>query len=98
MRINEVGNKRRRLTFEQDPSAPESLHQWIKRSLDADKVPWTNIDVNQARIRLTFRGKPTRGKKPTLTFTVTTPDSTSLKDGPREQVAKRCLKKWKLAR
>jgi hypothetical protein len=32
-----------------------------------------------------------------LTFTVTTPNSTSLKDGQREQVAKRCLEKWKLA-
>ena len=98
MRINEVGNKRRRLTFEQDPNAPESLHQWIKRSLDAENVPWTNIDVNQARFRLTFRDKPAMGKKPTLTFTVTTPDSTSLKDGQRDQVAKRCLAKWKLAR
>ena len=96
MRVNEVGSPRRRLTFEQDPRSGKPLRDWIERSLNADQVPWAMVDVNQIRVRLTYRGDPKK-KKPTHTFTVTSPDSTTLKDDPRDQIAKRCLARWKIA-
>ena len=96
LRMNQTGNRKRRITFEHDASGGEDLHTWIKRALDETKLPLRMMDVTQARIRVVW--KPEQGKKPrTLTFTLTAPDSMSLKDLPHHQTIRGYLKRWKIA-
>jgi len=96
LRMNQTGNRKRRLTFEQDAAGGEDLHEWIKRALDETKVPLRMMDVTQARIRVVWKAE--QGKRPrTLTFTLTAPDSTSLKDLPHHQTIRSYLTRWKIA-
>ena len=96
LRLNQAGNKRRSILVSQDPGGNESLHDWLDRVLDATKVPLRMLDVSQAKIRAEWY--PEQGKKArTLTFTLSLPDSSSLKDLPHHEQIKKYLKDWKLA-
>jgi hypothetical protein len=58
-------------------------------------IPKDLLTVVQASIRVAFRPDK-KGKSPTRTFTVSHPHSCSLKCSPRDEIAKECLKRWKL--
>jgi len=97
LRMNTLGSRRCRLTVEQDPASGESLHDWLDRALHRERTPLEVLDVNQARIRVEWA--PVDSRKPrTLTFTLTTPDSSTLRDFPHHQIVKRYLEKWQIAR
>jgi len=96
LRMNVVGNHRRRVTVEQDPNSGETLHAWMKTAINEQRTPLRMLDVTSTRLKVTWRTAPGEKAK-TLTFSLTAPDSTSLKDLPQHNVIKRYLKPWKLA-
>ena len=96
MRINPLNNARRRIAIEQDPTSGESLYDWISRALNKENVSMDRVNVSHVKMRITWH--PENGRKPrTLTFTLTSPDSTSLDDSPLHQTVKGYLKTWKIA-
>jgi len=96
MRLNQTNNFKRRIIIEQDPTSGESLYDWIDRALNEQKVSLDRMNISQVKMRVTWHAE--RGKKPkTLTFALTSPDSTSLEDLPNHQIVKGYLKKWKIA-
>lgn len=90
---------RRRLTLSA-PSTPQtagSVHDLIDDVINQENVPLDTLHPSQAKIRFTF--KPVDGERPkTLTFDVTYPDGCTLKDDPHDQIAKKYLRKWGIAR
>lgn len=72
----------------------------LPRLLDevlATGVRRNDLLVSQARLRFTFR--PLNGERPkTLTFDVAYPDRCTLKDDPHDQIARKCLRAWGIAR
>ncbi len=95
LRLDYTASKYGRITIEQSPESRKSLYDWIRRVLDVEKIPLRMWDVTQAKIMVAWRRELRRRQK-TLTFTLTTPDSSTLKDLPGHQVIKRYLKKWQL--
>ena len=66
-------------------------------ALNKENIPLESVDVDRVRMRLTFA--PTNGgRQKTLTFEVGDPDSDTLEDGNYDQIARKCLKRWKIAR
>ena len=95
LRFNLTGNKDRKVLIEQSSDSLGSLHDWIARALNQVKVPLAMWEVTQAKIKVTWRLEPGKRQK-TLTFTLTTPDSSTLKDMPHHLVIKEYLKRWNL--
>lgn len=96
LRIRQGG---RRITFEANPSwrAPKALYDLMDDALNKENIPLESVDVDRVRMRLTFA--PTNGgRQKTLTFEVGDPDSDTLEDGNYDQIARKCLKRWKIAR
>jgi hypothetical protein len=96
LRMNFVATPRKRISFEQDPNSNETLHAWIRAMVKDQLMPLKMMDVSYARLRVTWRvleGEPAKQ----LTFSVTVPDSTTLRDLPLHNVVKPYLKAWKLA-
>jgi hypothetical protein len=99
LRFDVVGVSHERITFSVAPrgSEPGALHQLIDRAIHRSKLPLHELTVSQARIRFTF--EPVNCERPkTLTFEVTHPDRCSLRDDPLDQVAKKYLRHWGIAR
>lgn len=95
LRLLRIGSRARKITIEQSADAQEHLLDWLDEVLDQERAPARHWQVEQARFRATWRA--TAGKPPkTLTFTLTRPDSTSLKDLPNHRVIKSYLKRWRL--
>ncbi len=79
------------------PGAPNALHRLLSEAIDQRNVPLDDVVISQAKMQFTFN--PVNGRQPrTLTFEVTYPDRCSLRDDPHDQIAKRCLKRWGIAR
>ncbi len=99
LRFDVVGVSNERITFSVAPrrSEPDALHLLINRAVHRTKLPLDELTVTQARIRFTF--EPVNGERPkSLTFEVTYPDRCSLRDDPHDQVAKKYLRQWGIAR
>jgi hypothetical protein len=85
--------RRPRLTFEAEPCPlPAFLDQltaWVK-------VPLAELTITSVRLRVRF---PARGnaRAKTVTFSVSLPDTTDLKDTPEHLRIKRLLREWGLA-
>ena len=99
LRFDVVGAAKERITFSVAPrgSEPEALHQLINRAIHRSKLPPDELTVSQARMRFTF--EPLNGERAkSLTFEVTHPNRCSLRDDPHDQIAKKYLKQWGIAR
>jgi len=95
LRLRRAGGGSRRVTIEQ--SSYENRHILdLLRAVTSQAAPPAWMDkVDQARLHVTWR--PVEGRRPkTLTFTLTCPDSTSLKDMAEHRVIKSYLGKWGL--
>jgi hypothetical protein len=85
--------RRPRLTFEAEPCPlPAFLDQltaWVK-------VPLAELTITSVRLRVRF---PARGnaRAKTVTFSVSLPNTTDLKDTPEHLRIKRLLREWGLA-
>jgi hypothetical protein len=76
---------------------PRALRDLVDRAIDRAQMPLDALHVSQAKLRLVFA--PRNGERPkTLTFEVTYPDRCTLKDDPHDQIAKKCLRQWGIAR
>ncbi len=94
-----LGAKGRRITFEANPSrsAPKALYDLMDEALNKENVPIESVFVDRARLRLTF-ARTNGGRQKTLTFEIGHPDSDTLEDGKYDQITRKCLKLWKIAR
>lgn len=79
------------------PGAPNALHGLLDEAINHRRVPLDDMVISQAKLMFTFRAVDGRQPK-TLTFDVTYPDRCTLKDDQLDQIAKRCLKRWGIAR
>lgn len=79
------------------PGAPNALHRLLEEAIDPRRVPMDDVVISQAKLKFTFRA--VEGRRPkTLTFEITYPDRCTLKDDPHDQIAKKYLKEWGIAR
>ena len=95
LRLGVNGLPRQRVLIESDPRSDLSLHDWVETVVDQQSVPMSMLDVAQAKIRVEW--EPVNGAKAkTATFTLSVPDSCTLKDEPHHLVVKRYLKAWSI--
>ncbi len=74
----------------------DSLYRLLDEAIDKDHVPLRDVHISVAKLRFTF--EPTNGERPkTLTFEVKYPDRCTLKDDPHDQIARKYLRRWKIA-
>jgi hypothetical protein len=94
-----MGARGRRITFEANPSrgAPKALYDLVDSALNKQNVPLESVHVERTRIRLTF-APVNGGRQRTLTFEIGYPDFCGLTDAKDDQIARKCLKRWKIAR
>ena len=99
LRLDLPGPASRRVTLSarSGPHAPRAVHELLASVLDGTGHRIDEVHISQVRLRLTFA--PLNGERPrSLTFEVTYPDRCTLKDDPLDQIARRCLKRWGIAR
>lgn len=96
MKLAETLHPQRRITFEDDPARGDGLHAWMERAVDRSRLPPELLDVVQTRLRVTFKAPPGRAPR-TLTFGISTPDVTTLRDEPHHLLIKRYLRRWQIA-
>jgi len=94
-----MGDRGQRITFEANPSrnTPKALYDLVDSALNKEKVPLESVHVERARMRLTF-APVNGGRQKTLTFEIGYPDSCDLTDAKHDQIARKYLKRWKIAR
>ena len=99
LRLDLPGNSRRRIILEASATAqkPKALYDLLDAAVNKQNVPLDMLVVSQAKLRFGFRAQPGQRAK-TLTFEVSIPDRCTLKDDAHDQVAKKYLRIWKLAR
>lgn len=88
---------KRRLTFSADDKAQDhqSIHEMIQRTVLDDGIELHEVVVSSAKFRLLFT--PVDNQRPKrLTFNVAIPDRCSLRDNYRDQIARKCLRRWGL--
>jgi hypothetical protein len=99
LRLDLPGATGRRIILQANasPQKPKALYDLIDAALDKRNVALDSVTVSQAKLRIVFA--PRHGQRAkTLTFEISIPDRCTLKDDPYDQVAKECLRRWKLAR
>lgn len=79
-------------------TAPKAVHQLIADSIDSAKLPLKEVQVGHARMTIIFQSFEGRRQTKRLTFDIKYPDYCSLKDDPYDQIAKKYLKRWGIAR
>jgi hypothetical protein len=99
LRLDLPGGRSRRVTFEASPSpnAPQALHDLIDEALNTNKVSLDHVHAARARLRMTFAAR-NGGRQKRLTFEVAHPNRCTLKDDKYDQIAKKCLQRWGIAR
>ncbi len=90
------GFRRIIISAEPLPASPQAVHLLLDEVLDRRNVLDEAL-ISQAKLRFTFRPEDGRRQK-TLTFDVTYPDRCALKDDRFDQIAKKYLKRWGIAR
>ena len=99
LRLDLPGTSNRRIIFEVGASSrgTHAVHTLIDTALNKQNVPLDSAVVSQAKLQIKFSAKPGWRAK-TLTFEISLPDRCTLKDDPPDQIAKKYLRRWKLAR
>jgi len=89
----------RRITFEarSTPKVSKALHALIREATGAFPVAMSDIQIGRAKLCFTFSPVGNRSPK-TLTFEVGYPDTCTLKDDPHDQIARKYLCEWGIAR
>jgi hypothetical protein len=88
---------RHRVWLMKPAGSTDTLDDLIARFCSGKGLSRESVAIRQVRLRLTFRGDGQSKRKSTKTFMVSSPDGTSLKDGPRDQIARKYLKRWNIA-
>jgi len=89
----------KRITFEATPSrqSPLAIHDLIDRAVNKQNVSFDSLLVTKAKIRMTFAPRP-GGRQKTFTFEIGHPNRCTLRDDKYDQIAKKYLKLWGIAR
>jgi len=96
LRVQVVGRENRRITLEADPTRnPKAVWDLLDDVMRGLRVRRDMLLVTQATIQIVFRTDDT-GNTRSLAFSVSHPDSCSLKDDPGHDVARDLLKRWGL--
>lgn len=100
IRFSVVGSPRRRITFEVDPKgSKDELYQLIDKALHKRELPLAMVNVSSATIQVRFDNTSGRGRSTkTVSFTISYPNSCSLRDKPEHMTIKAYLKRWKIER
>jgi len=89
----------RRITLEAKSTsdAQNALHCLIQDAIDPFGIAMNEVQIGRAKLCFTFC--PVGDARPkTLTFEVGYPDRCTLKDDPYDQIARKYLSEWKIAR
>ncbi|MCA9250650.1 MAG: hypothetical protein KDA54_05910 [Phycisphaerales bacterium] len=78
-------------------SSPNALYTLLSDAINLNCIDFDDVLLAQAKFTIVFRAIGSRRKK-RLTFEVSYPDRCTLKDDPYDQIARRCLKRWGIAR
>jgi hypothetical protein len=94
LRLEIMGTSRKRITLETVGSGePQAVYNLLDDILAGNRIPRDLLIITQAKFRLVFHADAT-GRKGTLTFTVGCPNSCTLRQGPRDDLGRECLKRW----
>jgi hypothetical protein len=89
--------RRLQLEAKSTGDAPQALHNMMAETLNPMNIELTDVIVGRAKLCFTFR--PIDNQRPkTLTFEVGYPDRCTLKDNPHDQIARKYLREWGIAR
>ncbi|MBS3735514.1 MAG: hypothetical protein KGY99_11450 [Phycisphaerae bacterium] len=99
LRLDVPGGCSKRVVLEANPSprSPRALYDLMDDAINKDNVPLDSVHVSRARMRLTFAPR-NGGRAKKLTFEVAHPNRCTLKDDQFDQVAKKYLQRWGIAR
>ncbi len=98
LRLNIMGQHTKRMTLEAGArDHPKSIYDLLDDVLAGDRILRDLLTVQGAGLRMVFR-PDARNRRPVLSFSVSSPDSCSLKHNldPRHETARKCLKRWSI--
>jgi hypothetical protein len=95
--LMDCNSPRHRVWLMKPAGSTDTLDDLIARFCRGEGLSRESVAIRQVRLRLTFRGDGQMNRNSTKTFMVSSPDGTSLKDGPRDQIARKYLKRWNIA-
>ncbi|MCC7083665.1 MAG: hypothetical protein IT427_01510 [Pirellulales bacterium] len=100
LRLSVVGASKDRVTLEADSAAhKDRIYDMLTKYLNRENLPDSVVNITQATISVRWVNMG-KGRQQTLTFDLTFPDSTSLKNKREElrDVVEKYLKRWGIAR
>jgi hypothetical protein len=99
LRLDLPGMGGRRIILEASASKtkPDAVYDLLDVALNKERVPVDTLFLSQVKFQFVFAPRGGKREKK-LTFEVSHPDRCTLKDDPHDQIAKKYLKLWKIAR
>jgi len=95
LRFYLIGRGNRRITLEANVQQDrEAVYDLLDQALAEERVPLELLNVSQAGLQIVFRPDKPGGRGTTLNFDISYPESCSLKQDPKDLVAKEYLKRW----
>lgn len=76
---------------------PNAVYDLLDAALNRENLPLESLFLSQVKFQFIFAARDGKREKK-LTFEVSHPDRCTLKDDPHDQIAKKYLKLWKIAR
>jgi hypothetical protein len=97
LRLAVLGSRaNKRLTLEANTREDtDAVYQLLDDLVASKRLPLDLLNVTQVGLQFLFRSDGLRGGQ-RLSFDVSYPNSCSLKYDPKHEIAKRCLKRWKI--
>ncbi|HET6457024.1 MAG TPA: hypothetical protein VFI02_21705, partial [Armatimonadota bacterium] len=91
-----VKGRRQWITLDVGSDSPQgAIYDLLDDVLSEPNFSPSAVRVDRARLKVTFRPDES-GKPRNRTFTISHPDSHTLKNDPNDEIIKSCLKRWKL--
>ena len=99
LKLDLPGSGGRRIILEASASKakPGVVYDLLDIAVNKEKVPVDTLFLSQVKFQFVFAARDGKREK-RLTFEVSHPDRCTLKDDPHDQIAKKYLKLWKIAR
>lgn len=97
MKINAHGRTGLTMTIEAgEQYSPKVFHDCVSSFMDTANISMDNAQVRTAGLQLLLAPQAGKSKCRTHTFKVNHPSSTDLKSGPKGDIGRECLKRWKI--
>jgi hypothetical protein len=95
--LQSTGGRRIILEASASKAKPNAVYDLLDTALNKEKVSVDTLFLSQVKFQFVFAARDGKREKK-LTFEVSHPDRCTLKDDPYDQIAKKYLKLWKIAR